>query len=121
MIKHSREVSDPVRFFRNAQEQIVILRPIKLAAKFDARQIAPHDHEMSQVIVRSKKFRRPIRFQEWRRQFPIDDFVFVGINHIRFAIVLQKFNRPKQRVRLQQIVVIEQRDPVTARPRQPRV
>ena len=76
---------------------------------------------MAKVIVRTKKIRRPIRFQHRRRQFPVHDLVFVGINHIGFPVVLQQLDCTKQGIRFEQIIVIEQCNPFTPGARKRRV
>src|SRR6266567_8621184 len=103
MIKHSRNMPDTASLFRNTQEQIVVLGTVELAAKPSLRQIATDDYEMAEVIVCAKKFRRPIGFQQRRRQFPVHDFVFVGINHIGFPVVLPKLDCTKQSIWFEQI------------------
>ena len=69
---------------------------------------------MAEVILGHEKFRRPIRFQHRRRQVSIDDLcLLVGINHVGLAIGLQEFDRAKESIGLEQIIVIiEQRNPL---------
>src|SRR5438874_11009141 len=98
MIKHPRNMPDTLSLFRNPQEQIVVLVTVELAAKPSLRQIATDDYEMSQVTVRAKKFGGPIGLRHWLRQFPVHDFVFVRINHIGFAVVLQTSDCKKQSI-----------------------
>ena len=76
---------------------------------------------MAEVILRYEKFRRPIRFQHRRRQVSMDDLIFVGINNVRLAIGLQQFDRAKQSIGLEQIIVVEQRNPLALCQGQPSI
>ena len=88
VIQDARNVPDLFRPqpFDAAQSQIVILRAFESFAKSPdlTQQIGAVTTEMVDVILPEKKFRVPIRLEEWirARAFFID-LVFVGINEAR--------------------------------------
>src|SRR5215510_3002351 len=69
---------------------------------------------MTYVIVREKEIRRPIRFEHRRFESLFAELVFVGVDQIGIAMSLQKFHDLEQRIRLDNVVVVEQSHPFPA-------
>src|SRR5207248_876002 len=111
MIEHARNVPDALSLLGCAQEEIVILGTIEVAAEAEARNLTPYHDKMPEIIVGGEKFRRPVRFQHGRGKAFIDYFIFVGINKVDFLVFLQEFGDTKERIRLEQVVMIQQSDP----------
>ena len=72
---------------------------------------APDRREVTNVIVGEKKIGRPIGFEKGRVEADLGQFVFVGINEIGVGMRLEEFRGPIKRVRLEQVVVVEEADP----------
>jgi hypothetical protein len=108
-------VPDSLRALDDAQEQVVILRAIILrpeaADLIDQR--AADDNEVADVIVGEKEVGRPIRLQQGRVESVLGELVFIAVDEIRFGLRLQQLRGVKERIGFEQIVVIEQRDPLS--------
>ena len=79
------------------------MSPIELAAEAGARKLTPYHHKVTEIIVGSEKFRRPVWFQHRRGKASIDYFIFIGINNVHSLIFLQELRDAKKRVWLEQI------------------
>ena len=114
MIENAREMMDAVRQLGDAEKKIVILRAIKLRTGI-ARLL--HDlpaerGEVAEIIVGEQKVRRPIGLELGRGQTFLGDLVFVGKDEIGLRIALQVLHDLEERVRFEEIVVIEKADPI---------
>src|SRR6266567_994578 len=69
---------------------------------------------MAQVIVGKKKIWRPIRLKQRRLESIIAELVFVRINKIGIGIHLQELDDVEERIRFEEVVVIEKSDPIPA-------
>src|SRR5437763_16242940 len=109
MIKDARDVIDPFPAFDYSQKKIVVLRAVELRAESTnfVHQLAPNDGEVAKIIAGEKIIRRPIRFEDGRVETFFGQLVFVGIDQVRLAMFLEPSHVLKNRVRLEQIVVIQ--------------
>ena len=73
---------------------------------------------MADVIAGQKIVGRPIRLKNGRIEASLGQFVFVRVNHIRVGMVLNPFYVLKKRIRLEEVIVIEESHPVTPCQRQ---
>ena len=126
VIQDARNVPDLFRPqpFDAAQSQIVILRAFESFAKSVdlTQQIGAVTTEMVDVILPEKKFRVPIRFEEWiRARAFFVDLVFVGINEARVWMLRDLQRDKSERVFRERVVLIEKRAPFARRQLQGRV
>ena len=117
MIKDARDVIDSIRLFDDAEEEIVVLGAIKLRAETAdlPHEIAPDEREMADVVTGKKIVRRPIRFENRRIEALLRELVFIGVNQIGIATILQPLHVVKKRIRLEEVIVIEEPNPLTRR------
>src|SRR5215468_1472743 len=73
---------------------------------------------MAHVIVGEKKIGRPIRLEHRRFETRLAELVLVAVNQIGIGMRLQNLHNLKERIWLQDIIVIEKSDPLPARERE---
>ena len=62
---------------------------------------------MAEIVVGKKEIWRPIRLETRRIESFFCQFVFIGINQIGLAMVLEPFHILKKGIRLEQIIMIK--------------
>lgn len=98
----------------HANKKIVVLRSVEFRtepANFPDN-LTTHCGKMTDVIVREEKIGRPIRFKRRRVAAILGQFVLVRVNQIGVGMGLQKLRNLEKRVRFQDVVMIEKRDPI---------
>ena len=104
------EVLDLLRLLRQAEEEIVILAPVKAAAQPGFLQQLPPDHRhVAQVVVAHQVVRAVVGLVVRVHVAPsvLCDPVLVGVDHVR-VLFGDAFRRPPQGIRGQQVVVVTQ-------------
>src|SRR5262249_16059851 len=69
---------------------------------------------MANVIAGKEKIGRPIRLKQRRLETVVAQLVFIGVNQIDVRMRLQEFHNLEKSVRLDDVIMIEKRDPLTA-------
>src|ERR1044072_2255491 len=69
---------------------------------------------MANVIVRKEKIGRPIRFKQRSLETVFTKFIFIRIDQVSIRIVLRKFHNLKKRVGFDDVIMIEERNPLPA-------
>src|SRR5215475_1556290 len=100
----------------HAKKQIVILCAIEFRTEPAGflHQMATHRSQMTNIIVGEKKIGRPIRLKQRRFKAVFSELVFIAVNEIGIGIRLQKVHNLKKRIWLEEIIMIEKRDPLSA-------
>ena len=70
---------------------------------------------MADVVAGEKVVRRPVRLEDRRVETFVRQLVFIGVNQIGVAMILEPFSHLKKGVRLEHVIVIEEADPFTLR------
>ncbi len=70
---------------------------------------------MADVVAGKKIIRRPIGFKDRRIEALLRELVFIGVNQVGVAMVLEPFDVLEKRIRLEHIIVIEKADPFSFR------
>src|SRR4030095_15196269 len=73
---------------------------------------------MANVIIRKEKIGRPIRFKQRSLEAVFTKFIFIRINQVGVRMGLQKFHNLKKRVGFDDVIMIEERDPLPASKRE---
>ena len=74
---------------------------------------------MANVIAGKVKVGRPIWLKQGSLEAVLAELVFIGINQIGIRMRLQEFHNLEKRVRLDDVIMIEKSDPLTAGEFQP--
>ena len=117
MIKHARDVIDSIRLFDDAKKEIVVLGAIKLRAKAAdfPQQVAPNDGEMADVVTGEKIVRRPVWLENGRVKALFRELVFIGIDQVCVSMILEPLYVVIERIRFENVIVIEKAHPITCR------
>src|ERR1043166_877491 len=97
----------------NPQKKIVILSAVELGSKTAhfKSEFPPQADEMTNVVVRNKEIRGPIRFEGGYLKTVLRELVFVRVNKIGIGMRLKKFDYVKQSVGFNEIIMIEHPTP----------
>src|SRR5205823_4638186 len=116
MIQYTRNVMNSVRPLDHAEEKIVILRGVELRTERAGflHNVPPHCGQMTQIIVGEKQVGRPIWLKQRRLETVLAEFVFIGINQISVGMRLKMFHEVEKRFRFENVVMVEEGDPLPA-------
>ncbi len=124
VIEDPGNVMDARRPLHDAKQQVVVLRAFVAGAKPAGIEgdLPPHHHQVAHVHGREKMLGRPVRLEAGIAAFAARiELVFVRVDHVGVAILVQPQRDFRQGVRRQLVVVIEQGDELAGGQRQRRV
>ena len=120
VIQHPRDMTDPSRPLGGAEHEVVVLRSVEplpyAAERFE--QAAANDEKMGGIHVRQQQYRRPVRLELRRVAAPVHvDLVVVAVDDVGVGMIRGVDRDFGERVRAQEIVVVEERQKLAARDR----
>ncbi len=124
VVKHARDVANPLGPLAQAQDQIVVLA----AGKLDAQptqfldQRTPVHPKVAGVHSREERVGRPVGFEvRLAVESRLVDLVLIGVEHVDVGIAVDRQRDFKERVGRKRIVVIEKTHELACRQSQCRV
>jgi hypothetical protein len=115
VVEDVRDVSDGVRRERcgDSQRQVPVLTAVVLASEAAnrAKHLRPEDGEVADVVLAEQQRRVPVGLEVVTEATAVlVDLVFVRVHVCEAGVLIEGAHRKEQRMRAQQIVVVEERD-----------